>query len=117
METCLGGFKRIFVVFHSCMWTATWYTKSCPNGSSQDPESRWKIDFMTCVSIGGASRKAGVEKTLATLRSEPPRTSIYGVLLGQNVTFRLLALAIKVLEKTSPELPVGSPNAVMFHES
>ena len=73
--------------------------------------------FRDCFPIGGASRGAGVEKTLATLRSEPPRTSIYVVLSGQNITFRLFALAIKTLEKASPELPVGPPNAFIFNES
>ena len=76
-------------------------------------ENRFRESF----SIGGASRRAGVEKTLATLRSEPPRTSIYGVLSRQNVTFRLFALAMKTQENTSPELPVGPPNASIFSKS
>ena len=54
---------------------------------------------------------------LATLRSEPPRASIYGVLSRQNVTFRLFALAMKTQENTSPELPVGPPNASIFSKS
>ena len=80
METCLNGFCRALVVFHILFVTAKWYTKSCPNGSPQEPENRWKIDFVTSFSVCGASRRAGVEKTLATLRSETPRTSIHGVL-------------------------------------
>ena len=82
-------------------------------GARKPKENRFRDSF----SIGGASRRAGVEKTLATLRSEPPRILIYGVLSRQNATFQLFALATKTLEKASPELPVGSPNAFIFNES
>ena len=49
-----------------------------------------------------------MEKTLATLRSEPPRISIYGVLSRQNVTFRLFALATKTLERRLLSYPLAS---------
>ena len=50
--------------------------KRVPAGPWKPMENRFRNSF----SIGGASRRAGAEKTLATLRSEPSRTSIYGVL-------------------------------------
>ena len=106
--------RSLFTVFFG---TAKWYTKSCPNGSPQEPENHWKIDFVTSFSFGGASPRAGVEKMLATLRSELPRASIYSVLPRQNVTFRLFVLAITEWEITFLELPVGPPNAFIFSKS
>ena len=82
-------------------------------GARKPMENQFRDSF----SVGGASRRAGVENMLATLRSEPPRASIYGVLSRHNVTFRLFALAIKTSENTSLELPVGPPNAFIFNKS
>ena len=103
-------FQLVFGLLRRPVWAAF----RIPLCSS---ENCWKTIFLTFFSIGGASRRAGVEKTLATLRPELPRASIYGVLSRQNVTFRLFALAMRTLEKTSPELPVGPPNAFIFNEN
>ena len=116
MMMCLSDFWIVFLVFRFFSGLQNGTRKAAQTGRRRTLKT-YGNRFRDSFSIGGASRRAGAEKTLATLRSELPRTLIYGVLSRQNVTFRLFALVTKTFEKVSPELPVGPPDAFMFNES
>ena len=116
-ERGLAVSKKQNVVFRIPFRDCEILHKTLPKSVATGPRKPIQKSISLLFFICDASRRTGVAKTLATLRSETPRALIYGVLSRQNVTFRLFASAVKTLGKAFPELPVGPPNPFIFHES